>query len=289
MMERQRTRPASAGRSNSYTGPVHAPAFHCPACGGPQRAAGPGRCEFCGSARVPLGVPDPRTANPCPDCARLVAADHRFCPHCGAVQGDADPPVDESDLRCPGCSQGMSVWPLDARLASSSGYRGSDPQVHGCQGCGGAWVDRRTLDTIIAEARAQARNVDPSAVPRKTMALDDVVVYRPCPRCSERMNRRNFGRYSGVVVDECSRCGTYFDVGELAGVVAFVRGGGLTLTERRDADEARRELEQRRRMLATADTPSQVNAGSTALLELQFDLLIGFLRWVGRWIRRLST
>jgi Zn-finger nucleic acid-binding protein len=180
----------------------------------------------------------------------------------------------------------MSVWPLDAGLRSSSGYRGSDPQIHGCTACGGAWVDRRTLDGIIAEARAQASNVNPSAVPRQTMALDEVVVYRPCPRCRERMHRRNFGRYSGVVVDECSRCGTYFDAGELAGVVAFVRGGGLTLTERRDADEVRRELEQRRR-LAVVHEPAQVGSASTTLFELEFELLIGFLRWVGRWIRRL--
>jgi hypothetical protein len=103
------------------------------------------------------------------------------------------------------------------------------------------------------------------------------------------MNRRNFGRYSGVVVDECFRCGTYFDAGELAGVVAFVRGGGLTLSERRDADEARRELEQRRRVAVAHEPTMQVGSASTTLFEFELELLIGFLRWVGRWLRRLGT
>src|SRR5690606_27369189 len=117
---------------------------HCPACGGPQQHSGPGRCDFCGSVRVPLGTPDPRLARPCPECAALVAADHQFCPRCGAAQGDTDPPLDDSDLRCPGCEHTLAIWPLQPQLLGNSSYRGVDPQIQGCQQCGGAWVDRRT-------------------------------------------------------------------------------------------------------------------------------------------------
>lgn len=236
-------------------------------------------------------MPDPRTSTPCPECARLVAASDRFCPSCGAAQGETDPPLHDSELRCSACDHTMAVWPLDVRLTGSS-YRGSDPQIHGCQHCGGAWVDKRTLDRIIAEAKAQATNRDPGAVPRRTMSMDEVVIYRKCPRCDERMNRRNFGRYSGVVVDECFTCGTYFDAGELAGVVAFVRGGGLTIAEQRDADEARRELEHRKRMNArppgsAGDSSALTMTRSSALFEAELELVIGFFRWVGRWIRQL--
>lgn len=267
---------------------MHAPAFYCPACGGPQAHSGPGRCDYCGAARIPLGAADPRTSKPCPECAVLVAADHPFCPSCGAAQGEAAPPLSSSELQCPGCEHELASWPLDERLASS-GYRGSDPQIHGCQHCGGAWVDRRTLDAIIAQARAQATNTDPLAVPRQTMAMDVVVVYRRCPRCGERMNRRNFGRYSGVVVDECPPCGTFFDAGELAGVVAFVRGGGLTLTEQRAADDARRDLDHRRHMNAAphGGTMARDRIGLEATLDEELELLIGFFRWVGRWVRRM--
>jgi Zn-finger nucleic acid-binding protein len=183
----------------------------------------------------------------------------------------------------------MSIWPLDPRLSGSS-YRGVDPQIQGCQGCGGAWVDRRTLEAILAEAHASAGTIDPKAVPRKTMAMAEVVVYRPCPRCGVRMNRRNFGRYSGVVVDECPSCGTYFDAGELEGVVAFVRAGGLTLTEQRQAEEAKRELAHRRQLNTSAPSgvPMSIAGFSKPITQTELELLVGFLRWLGRWIRRLA-
>src|SRR5690554_7201721 len=105
---------------------MHAPAFHCPACGGPQERGGPGRCDFCAAVRLPLGVPDPRTAKPCSQCTALVAEDHRFCPRCGGVQDEAGPPLEHSDRECPGCEGSMAIWPLDPQL-TTAGYRGSVP------------------------------------------------------------------------------------------------------------------------------------------------------------------
>jgi Transcription factor zinc-finger len=53
------------------------------------------------------------------------------------------------------------------------------------------------------------------------------VRYGWCPRCGQIMNRRNFGAHSGIVVDVCREHGTWFDQGELAAALAFVRAGGL--------------------------------------------------------------
>ena len=41
------------------------------------------------------------------------------------------------------------------------------------------------------------------------------------------MNRVNFARCSGVIVDVCRGHGTWFDRDELSGIVQFIRGGGL--------------------------------------------------------------
>lgn len=114
--------------------------------------------------------------------------------------------------------------------------------------------------------------------------MSTVVVYRTCPRCRQQMNRRNFARYSGIVVDECRTCGTYFDAGELEGVFAFVRSGGLALSERRDAEENRREREARMPAAASSTAMERANPGVAEL-----DVLIWFLRWVGRWVRRLRN
>jgi Zn-finger nucleic acid-binding protein len=233
--------------------------------------------------RVPLGVPDPRTSVPCPGCAALVANGYAFCPSCGAAQGDAEAPTGDATFPCPGCAHPMAAWAIGAQLQATSmdGYRGSEARIHGCHGCGGAWVDRRTLDEMIARAGASG-TPELGSVQRRTMAMSETVVYRTCPRCAQQMNRRNFARYSGIVVDECRTCGTYFDVGELEGVFAFVRSGGLALSERRDAEEAKRE----RAIRASVPTSSAMQPVNTA--ELEYDVLVGFLRWVGRWLRRIA-
>lgn len=172
----------------------------------------------------------------------------------------------------------MSVWSLDARL-TQAGYRGSEAQIHGCQGCGGAWVDRHTLDEMISWAKAHANHHQPDAVKRQTMAMPEIVHYRPCPSCRQRMNRRNFAHYSGVVVDECRTCGTFFDAGELEGVVAFVRTGGLALTERQEPEAKRAQL---------SALPVLIPNSEPELPRPELDVVVWFLRWVGQWVRRIA-
>jgi Zn-finger nucleic acid-binding protein len=179
----------------------------------------------------------------------------------------------------------MAMWAIDPQLqaGTATGYRGSEAQIHGCRSCGGAWVDRRTLDELITRAR-NSSSIDPATVQRRTMSMSETVVYRVCPRCGQQMNRRNFARYSGIVVDECRVCGTYFDAGELEGVFAFVRSGGLSLSERREAEEAKRER--------VARVPAASSSTSLQLsnpMHAELDVVVWFLRWVGRWLRRLSN
>jgi Zn-finger nucleic acid-binding protein len=92
------------------------------------------------------------------------------------------------------------------------------------------------------------------------------VRYVPCPDCGKLMNRVNFGKRSGIVLDACAHHGTWFDADELRRVVEFVRDGGL---DRARAHE-RMQLEEERRLLAVkqqiaswgAPQPVQRNDGS---------------------------
>lgn len=43
------------------------------------------------------------------------------------------------------------------------------------------------------------------------------------------MNRRNFGRRSGVIVDECVEHGLFLDPGEFEAIETFIAHGGLAL------------------------------------------------------------
>jgi Zn-finger nucleic acid-binding protein len=173
-----------------------------------------------------------------------------------------------------------------------SGYRPIERWVQACERCGGAWVDESSLAEMVrsATAVAEARGASES-VPRRT--IGEPVVYRSCPSCGQMMHRRNFGRISGVVVDECRTCGTWFDAGELEAVLDFVRAGGLSLTdaiERREAErDAERERDNRRVQPSRAMVGEQPEVGSGFdRVDLEFEALAAFGRWVARWLRRFG-
>ena len=50
------------------------------------------------------------------------------------------------------------------------------------------------------------------------------------------MNRLNFGRVSGVIIDLCKGHGVWFDPGELQRALTFVAGGGLTRMRESEAE-----------------------------------------------------
>ncbi|HEX2882470.1 MAG TPA: hypothetical protein VHO25_23275, partial [Polyangiaceae bacterium] len=50
--------------------------------------------------------------------------------------------------------------------------------------------------------------------------------------CNELMNRHNFGKLSGVIVDVCVHHGVWFDDGELAQVLSFCSSGQLPDVEK---------------------------------------------------------
>jgi hypothetical protein len=59
------------------------------------------------------------------------------------------------------------------------------------------------------------------------------------------MNRMNFGRLSGTVVDVCRGHGTFLDRGELHQVVRFILEGGFDRVRRIEREEL---IEEQRRL-----------------------------------------
>jgi len=56
------------------------------------------------------------------------------------------------------------------------------------------------------------------------------------------MNRKNFGRISGVLIDECNKHGVWLDAGELAKIQHFIADGGLDRARDREIAKTRTEL-----------------------------------------------
>jgi Zn-finger nucleic acid-binding protein len=138
---------------------------------------------------------------------------------------DLEPLLDATDAPCPRCRS-----PLEVANAVA------DAETHECPRCGGIFVSRDALAEIMC--RAEIGGAVPDLPARTSPNLTDDVRYLPCPLCHSTMNRANFGRVSGVIVDVCAKHGTWFDAGELTRTVAFAASGGLERTRAREKESA---------------------------------------------------
>jgi Zn-finger nucleic acid-binding protein len=225
-----------------------------------------------------LGLPDPRHAVRCSACSAAMPGGATFCSDCGTVLAHLDGLPAPGP--CPGCERPLDGWGLAPTAARPSGH-----PIAACRDCGGVWLPAATRTALVDDAAAiAARRGEPVAteVVRRQLAggaLSQPIVYRRCADCRQRMQRKNFGGCSGVLVDEC-RCGSYFDAGELEDVLAFVRSGGLQLARRRVEEE-------RTRQLRNAESAAiHATSHTTYYGDVESHTTFAFLGWVGRWIAR---
>jgi Zn-finger nucleic acid-binding protein len=192
-----------------------ASALHCPNCGAP---ADPEvqRCRYCEARLATVS---------CPSCFALMFEGAAFCPKCGARRARAE--QDPAEARCSGCRKPMQ------RVAVGS------TALLECDACDGVWVDADVFEALCADKEAQAAVVH--RFDRGGAPAAGRVRYRPCPRCAKMMNRVNFGRLSGIIVDVCKGHGTYLDAGELHRIVQFIQGGGLERARLRQIEELKEQ------------------------------------------------
>lgn len=173
----------------------------------------------------------------------------KFCPHCGAKAQGAEAMAADTEL-CPRCRV-----PMNALVVGTANLRE-------CARCGGIWADADTLRQICTDREEQASVLGMAnhdlPIP-ETVPLEQQIHYLPCPVCKKLMNRVNFAKCSHVVVDVCSRHGTWFDKDELRRIVEFIRAGGL---ERARSEELAQLEEARRRRSAAQVSDAWEASGS---------------------------
>lgn len=124
-----------------------------------------------------------------------------------------------------------------------------------CPACDGIWFDRGELEAIARNARPTDEekmtlgqiNRDLRTLERPAPPAD--AKYIPCPVCGQMMNRRMFGRRSGIQIDQCRDHGVWLDAGEREAIIAFAEKGGMRVTEEeeaRDRDAEKGRLQQNR-------------------------------------------
>lgn len=191
-------------------------AVKCANCGG-NPPEGETHCPWCDAHLTTLR---------CGRCLASAVEGDQHCRACGHALAvpvrnlQADPP---KPLPCPRCDQTLvSILVGDAVLDE-------------CRRCGGDWLEHEVFDEIVRSREDRDALLDAIARMRPANAQTatatqwrrDEPFYVKCPECAKIMQRRQFARISGVVVDVCADHGIWFDRSELTGVIEFVGDGGL--------------------------------------------------------------
>ena len=75
------------------------------------------------------------------------------------------------------------------------------------------------------------------------------------------MNRVNFARCSGVIIDLCKKHGIWFDCDELSRIVEFIREGGLEHSRSKEKAQLEEERRRLREEQMTADIHRSMGVG----------------------------
>jgi Zn-finger nucleic acid-binding protein len=191
-------------------------------------------CDFCRARLATMS---------CPSCYGLLFVGSRHCSHCGAR---SEQPTRRAGVARP-CPRGCGTL---------------DPVTLGglaldeCPGCHGTWLDVIPFEQLCASAEQQAAVLAATAAGISATGADRVR-YSPCPACAKIMNRVNFARSSGIVLDICKAHGVWLDADELRRLVEFLRSGGLQQARARE----KRALDEELRLLRMKQTMARTEHG----------------------------
>ena len=187
----------------------------------------------------------------CTACGAALPANSLICSFCGtrnevdlrslSVSTDSPP---HAPRTCPECGTAMASVNVGNRKRFF---------IEQCARCHGLFFDLNELQALLDDAVAPTYEINlpllftlqkESPVPRRK------VTYVPCPVCGNIMNRVNFGRRSGVVVDHCRNHGMWLEGGELHRLMEWKKAGGQVLdrqsgTENTRADELLKALTEK--------------------------------------------
>src|ERR1700752_223737 len=204
---------------------MEAKTLNCTNCGA-ATSSDSSFCRYCESKLATIA---------CPSCFGRILLGSKFCQHCGAAVRDAAA-APLAVLKCPRCRADMSSITIGAA------------PVRECERCEGLWLDTSVFESICANREEQSAVLGAATLaPRHEGPRGETSVrYVPCPHCAQLMNRINFAKCSGVVVDFCKGHGTWFDRDELRTIVEFIRDGGMEISRKKTLQEIERQRQKLR-------------------------------------------
>lgn len=153
-----------------------------------------------------------------------------------------------------------------------SSVRIGSQEMRECEKCAGLWLEVAAFEKICADREQQAAVLGgASPLPEHMQQAEQRIRYVPCPQCGQLMNRVNFAKCSGVIVDVCKGHGTWFDAQELSAIVQFIRDGGLEVARQKE----KHEIEFQRQQLRMEEMIAANRANSNAFYRSDEDRLSG--------------
>lgn len=203
--------------------------LHCPSCAATVRR-GASHCDYCKSS---LDFSLKGKTIPCPHCFASTPANGRFCMRCASpITGVVETGEVYKDRLCPRCQLPMR------------GKRVGDFSLMECVDCGGFFTPHQTFEMMQDNTN---RVLFPTtALPKAELDAMASVRYVKCPVCRTIMNRTNFARISGVLIDTCRDHGVWFDKDELEKIMDFIAKGGLVKAREKQAQELKEEARMAR-------------------------------------------
>lgn len=199
-------------------------ALNCPNCGA-GAASDSSICEFCRTRLKTMA---------CPHCLALMFVGTKHCGHCGRKMIAANKSSDGSSEACPRCKTSLDRLVIgDANLSE-------------CHKCGGFWMSAEAFEELCTDRDEQSAVLGYKRPDTARIPAPPKVTYVPCPVCGHLMNRSNFARASGVIIDTCKSHGVWFDADELPRIIEFIRNGGLSIARQRELRDIQDQKEKLR-------------------------------------------
>lgn len=204
----------------------------------------------------------------CGNCFETIFEGSNFCALCGSKAVRPESPRLPLG-NCPRCRTEMTNIEVEGI------------SLHECERCSGVWCDVDTFEAICSEKEGQAAVIGRLGEFGES-SRESRVRYVPCPECGSLMNRSNFARISGIVIDSCRPHGVWFDAQELPGIISFIQKGGLDHAREKDKlniAEERERLKQEQ-FKATLDrlrnpsTASFKGSGSISAIRNFIDFIL---------------
>jgi Zn-finger nucleic acid-binding protein len=219
-----------------------APTLHCNNCGG-NLEKGEAKCSYCGAM---VDLRSARMTAYCTSCLATSREGAKFCSGCGKPITEKLDVPSETDAHCPRCNVRMRSRTIGTHKTDE------------CPVCLGIFVNVDHFETLIRRQEDRVGEVPAARGPKRASLQVETVSYIKCPECGRMMNRLNYGRISGVIVDYCSEHGYWLDDGELEKIAMWVATGGLAKKYEIEKDEARAAARK-----AQFDRMLEANRGST--------------------------